>query len=84
MARYHPRSIVSLILIGFAVVLTPFIAAVVTAVIQVDQLALTGRFAVLDNGEATERSRALVAQLTDMQRALGQFAVRADPDFLAI
>jgi two-component system sensor histidine kinase GlrK len=84
MARYHPRSIVSLILVGFAVVLTPFIAAVVTAVIQVDRLAQAGRAAVLDAGQATEGSRALVAQLTDMQRALGQFAVRADPDFFTI
>jgi two-component system sensor histidine kinase GlrK len=82
--QYRPRSIVSLILVGFAVVLTPFIAAVVTAVIQVDRLAQGNRSAVLATGQATEESRALVEQITDMRRALGQFAVRGDRDFFTI
>ena len=47
MLSYRPRSIVSLILVGFAVALTPFVIAVVTAVIQVERLALASRSAVL-------------------------------------
>lgn len=84
MAAYHPRSIVNLILVGFAVVLAPFVAAVVTAVVQVDRFAQQGRTAVVSVGAAIDDSRLLVEQLTEMQRALGQFAVRGDRDFLAI
>jgi two-component system sensor histidine kinase GlrK len=75
---YRPRSIVRLILIGFAVVLTPLIAAVVTALVQVDRLAQDSRMAVLEAETATQQSRSLVEQLTDMQRALGQYQVFGD------
>lgn len=84
MRFFRPRSIVSLILVSFGVVLAPFLAAVVTAVVQVDRLAQQSQSAVIAASTATEQSRALVEQLTDMQRALGQFAVRRDPDFFDI
>jgi two-component system sensor histidine kinase GlrK len=78
MPAYRPRSIVSLIVVGFAVVLTPFIAAVVTAVVQVDQLASRGRGAVLDARSAADDSRQLVQQVTNMQRALGQYQLSGE------
>jgi two-component system sensor histidine kinase GlrK len=78
---YRPRSIVRLILIGFAVVMTPLIAAVVTAVIQVDRLAEDSRAALIEGEIATQQSRSLVEQLIEMQRALTQFQVLKDPDF---
>jgi two-component system sensor histidine kinase GlrK len=84
MPSYHPRSIVSLILVGFAVVLAPFVAAVVTAIVQVDRFAQQSRTAVVSVGSAVDDSRLIVEQLTEMQRALGQFAVLGDRDFLAI
>jgi two-component system sensor histidine kinase GlrK len=84
MCVYRPRSISRLVLLGIAVVLTPLIAAIVTAVVQVDRLAQRNRIAVLEARLATEQSRALVEQLTDMQRALGQYQVRGDLDFYAI
>lgn len=79
-----PRSIVSLILIGFTVVLIPLLGAVVTAIVQVDRLAQESRSAVLGAGQAIEQSRALVEQITEMRRALGQYAVRGDRDFFEI
>jgi len=81
---FRPRSISRLVLFGIAIVLTPLIAAIVTAVVQVDRLAQSNRVAVLESRLATEQSRALVEQLTDMQRALGQYQVRGDSDFYAI
>jgi two-component system sensor histidine kinase GlrK len=82
---YRPRSIVRLILIGFGVVMAPLIAAVVTAVIQVDRLAQDSRAALIEGEIATQQSRSLVEQLIDMQRALTQFQVfkDKDPDFHA-
>jgi two-component system sensor histidine kinase GlrK len=73
MPSYRPRSIVSLILLGFAVVLTPFIAAVVTAVVEVDKLAQEGRAALREAHDAADESRILVQQALNMQRALGQY-----------
>ena len=79
---YRPRSIIRLILVGFALVLAPMIAAVVTAIVQVDRLAQDSRAALIEAEMATQQSRSLVEQLTDMQRALGQFEVfRDDDDF---
>lgn len=81
MPAYRPRSIVSLILVGFAVVLAPFVIAVVTAVIQVDHFAIDGRSTVINVGAAIDESRALVEEITEMQRALGQYDIRGDSDF---
>jgi two-component system sensor histidine kinase GlrK len=77
----RPRSIVRLILLGFVAVAVPLIAAVVTAVVQVDQLAQRGRRAVLDAEIATQASRALAENLTAMERSLGQYYVLGDRDF---
>lgn len=81
MSFTRPRSIVRLIVIAFAAVAIPLIAAVVTAVIQVDRLAQRGRRAVLDAEIATQESRALVENLTGMERSLGQYYVLGDKDF---
>ncbi len=75
---YRPRSIVRLILIGFAVVLAPLIVAVLTAVVQVDRLAQQSQDAVLEAETATQQGRSLVEQLTQMQRAVGQYRVLGD------
>ncbi|HSG65008.1 MAG TPA: HAMP domain-containing sensor histidine kinase [Gammaproteobacteria bacterium] len=81
---YRPRSISRLVLFGIAVVLTPLLAAIITAVVQVDRLAQRNRVTVLEARLATEQSRALVEQLTAMERALGQYQVRGDRDFYGI
>lgn len=80
---YRPRSIVRLILVGFTVVLAPLITAVVTAIVQVDRLAQDSRVALLEAETATQQSRSLVEQLTEMQRALANFQIRGDADFHA-
>jgi two-component system sensor histidine kinase GlrK len=77
---YRSRSILRLILVGFAVVLAPMTAAVVTAVVQVDRLSEAGRAAVLEAETATQQSRSLIEQLTEMQRAFGQFRVLGDTE----
>ena len=78
MVSFGPRSIFSLILVAFAVVLTPFVAAVVTAVVQVDRLAAQGRAAVRDAGAAAGFSRNLVEQANNMERQLFQYRVGDD------
>lgn len=77
----RPRSIVRLILYGFAAVTMPLLAAVITAVVQVDNLAARSQRAVFDAEVATQESRTLVQNLTEMERSLGQFQVLGDRDF---
>lgn len=84
MPLHYPRSIVSLILIGFAVVLAPFVIAVITAIIQVDRFAQESRSAVLDVDLVSEQSQLLADQAVEMQRALGQYIISGDPAFLDI
>lgn len=81
MSLARPRSILRLILIGFAAVALPLIAAVITATVQVDRLAQTGRQAILDAEIATQQSRAIAENLNAMERSLGQYYVFADRDF---
>lgn len=68
-------------MIGLGVTLTPLIAAIVTAVISVDRLSEEYRAAVLEAEIATQQSRSLVEQLTEMQRALGQYRVLGEESF---
>ncbi len=75
MRTFRPKSIVRMILFGFAIVSLPLIAAIVTAVVRVDRLAQSSRETVLEAEFATQESRVLVDSLTEMQRALGQFQV---------
>jgi two-component system sensor histidine kinase GlrK len=81
MSFFRPRSIMRLILLGFAAVAIPLIAAVVIGVVKVDRLAQTGQQAVLDAEAATRQSRAIVENLTGMERSLGQYYVLSDRDF---
>jgi two-component system, NtrC family, sensor histidine kinase GlrK len=78
---YRPRSIIRLILFGFAVVQAPLIAAVVTAIVQVDRLAQDSRAALIEAEIATQQSRTLVEQLTEMQRAISTFQITGDASF---
>src|SRR5690606_16434664 len=78
---YRPRSIIRLILFGFAVVQAPLIAAVVTAIVPVDRLAQDSRAALIESQITLQQSRALAETLTETQRELGSVAIRDDPDY---
>ncbi len=78
---YRPSSIIRLILFGFAVVQAPLIAAVVTAIVQVDRLAQDSRAALIESQITLQQSRSLDETVTEMQRALGSFAIRDDADY---
>jgi two-component system sensor histidine kinase GlrK len=81
---FRPRSIATLILIGLSVTLTPLIAALITAVVQVDGLAALGRDTVHETQEVTAQSRSLLDGLIEMRRPFMQYQVTGDADFYAI
>ncbi len=82
--RYRPRSIVRLMLVGLPVVLAPLIVAIVTAIIQVDRLAVSSHAAMLEAEAATHQSRRLLERLSEMRRPYMQYRVTGDQDFFDI
>ena len=84
MSSFYPRSIVGVILTGFVVVLAPFVAAVITAIVQVERFSLESRSALLGTAQVSEQGQLLVEQAAEMQRALGQYLISADSAFLDI
>jgi len=85
--RLQPRSIFGLVLLAFALVTAPLVAAIIAASAQVENLADQSRTAVVEAELATRHSRALLEQLTEMERSFGQFQVLLDDalydDYLA-
>jgi two-component system sensor histidine kinase GlrK len=81
---FRPKSIATLILIGLSVTLMPLIAAVVTAVMQVDRLAEMSRTAVQEAEDVTSQSRRLLESLTEMRRPFLQYQVTGDEDFYGL
>ncbi len=75
------RSILQLIIAGFTLVFIPLIAVVVTAVIQVDQLAKRNQNAVFNAEMASQQSHALSEHATTMERSLVQFYVIGEKSF---
>ena len=67
--RYRPRSILRLILVSYLVVLTPPVLAIVFAVGYLEVLFSQGRTAVYDSVRAAQNGRALVEQVTAMERS---------------
>lgn len=81
--RFYPGfSLVQLVLIGFAVVTLPLGLALATAWVAVDHLASKGQEAVINAVQATQASRNLVEQITDIERHARQYQVLYDPALL--
>ena len=75
---YRPKSVLSLILIGFAVVALPLVIALGVAVFYVDKLVEQSERAVEQTVQVTSHSRMLVEEVTAMERSARQFLVLDD------
>lgn len=80
--RYRPRSILRLILVSYLVVLTPPVLAIAFAVGYLEVLFSQGRTAVYDSVRAAQNGRALVEQVTAMERSALQSVALGDGVFL--
>jgi len=72
---YRPRSILGVILAGFALVATPLVMALLNGVSYVEDMADHSRQAVRQVVQMTQTSRMLVEQLTAMERNARQYQV---------
>ncbi len=84
MKLFRPKSIFQLILISFALVLLPLIAALLYAANSVDKLAAQSQLLISHAVKANETGRMLVEQITFMERNLRQYQVLADKVLLQV
>ena len=82
MKIYYPKSFLQLILLGFVLVSLPLFFAFLNAALYVDRLANQSQKAVYQAVQATQGSRILVEQLTQMERTVRQFIILGDQSLL--
>lgn len=78
----YPKSFLQLILLGFVLVSLPLFFAFLNAALYVDRLANQSQKAVYQAVQATQGSRIIVEQLTQMERTVRQFVILGDPSLL--
>lgn len=79
----RPKSFLSLVLIGFAMVALPFNLAMINAEFFLDRLARRGSRAVYRSVTVIQESRNLVEQLTTLERRVRQYQVLQAGELLA-
>ena len=84
MKLFRPKSIFQLILISFAMVLLPLIAALLYAANSVDKLAAQSQLLISHAVTASEAGRKLIEQITVMERNLRQYQILADEVLLQV
>ena len=82
MQLYYPRSFLKLILSGFLLAVLPLIFALINNAFSIHQLATQSQRAVYQAVQATQNSRFLIEQITNMERSVRQFAIIGEPSLL--
>lgn len=84
MKRYRPRSILRLILLGFALATLPLIVALITAAFYVDRVTQQGQRTVYDAARNVRASQMLGEELTAMERNARQYHVLGDASLFKV
>jgi two-component system sensor histidine kinase GlrK len=84
MTFYRPRSLNSLILVGFGLVALPLIVAVLWALYNLDRLAEQSEQLVITGISAAEQNRLLTEQIGSLERVSRQYVVLRNPESLAL
>lgn len=82
MRSYYPRSFLKLLLIGFTLIATPLVIALITSAIAVDRLANLSQTAVHQAAQATQSSRRLIELMTAMERSARQLVILGERSVL--
>ncbi len=78
----HPRSFFELVIAGFSTVTLPLLVAFVTGAFYVEKISNQSEEAVYRAVKATQTSRALLEQITAMERTIRQYFVLKDKALL--
>jgi len=81
MPRIQPPTLLVLIGLGFLVVALPLVAAIVTAIVQVDSLSRDSHKALVSVQQNASISRALADRARELERAARQYQALADPAY---
>jgi two-component system, NtrC family, sensor histidine kinase GlrK len=77
----YPKSFLSLLVVGFAIVAVPLILGLITNAYSLEKLAEQSRQAVQQAVHITQSSRALASLIPTLERNARQFAVTSDTAF---
>jgi two-component system sensor histidine kinase GlrK len=82
--RFYPSSFPILILAGFALAVLPLIFALINNAISIHELAINSQRTVFNAVQATQSSRQLIEQITNMERGARQYSILAEPRILTV
>ncbi|MEM1145233.1 MAG: ATP-binding protein [Pseudomonadota bacterium] len=77
-------TLVQLLLIGFLAVIAPLVVAILIAVVQSDELAVSSRQALVSVQTSTDVSRQLAEQVSELERSARQYAALDDQEILKL
>jgi len=80
----RPKSLSGLMLVGLVFMAGPLLVAILTAVLQIRDLASTGQKIVVQGVTGARASQALFAQIASLERTARLYEVLADPKLLEV
>ena len=80
----RPKSLSGLMLVGLALIAVPLLIAILTAVLQIRDLADTGQKIVIQGVTGARASQALFAQIASLERTARLYEVLNDPKLLDV
>lgn len=81
---FYPGSFPMLILAGFGLAVLPLIFALINNAVSIHELAINSQRAVFNAVQATQSSRQLIEQITNMDRSARQYAILAETRILTV
>ena len=78
----RPKSLSGLMLVGLALIAVPLLAAILTAVLQIRELADTGQKIVMQGVSDARASQSLFGQIASLERTSRLYEVLKDPKLL--
>ena len=82
MRSYYPRSFLTLLFVGFALIAVPLMIAIVNNAISIDRLGELSEKAVYQAAQATQSSRKLAELVPAMERTANQMLILGDRSLL--
>src|SRR6267378_4045442 len=80
----RPKSLTGLMLVGLALIAVPLLVAILTAVLQIRNLADTGQKIVIQGVAGARASQKLFGQIASLERTARLYDVLGKPQFLDV
>ncbi len=80
----RPKSLSGLMLAGLALMAVPLLIAILTAMLQIRDLATTGQKLVIQGVNGARASQALFGQIASLERTVRLYDLLSDPKLLEV